>query len=102
TGFQPELIAATKKIVDRGRAARVGARRDEPFDLCVGSICHVTDDPAEAARIVKPYVVSTFQTGGAATMRSIGIDIDPPAVVAGIYPDMSHAEDWDAAADAAE
>ena len=41
------------------------------------------------------------QTGGKETLKAIGIDIDPPAVVAGIYPDMSHAEDWDAAADAA-
>ena len=40
--------------------------------------------------------------GGRDTLRSIGIDIDPPAAVGGIYPDMSHAEDWDAAADAAE
>jgi 5,10-methylenetetrahydromethanopterin reductase len=41
------------------------------------------------------------QVGGSETLRSIGIDIHPPPVVAGIYPDMSHAEDWDAAADLA-
>jgi 5,10-methylenetetrahydromethanopterin reductase len=93
TGFQPELIAATRQRVG------IGAR---PFDLCIGTICHVTSDPSEAARVVKPYVVATAQTGGRQTLRQIGIDIDPPAVVAGIYPDMSHAEDWDAAAEAAE
>jgi 5,10-methylenetetrahydromethanopterin reductase len=99
TGFRPDMIVATREIVDRGRAGRL----DEPsaFDLCIGTMCHVTDDAAEAAHIVKPYVVATAQTGGAATLRALGIDIDPPAVVAGIYPDMSHAEDWDAAADAA-
>ncbi len=97
TGFQPEMIAATRAMIERGR----GDRQDEPFDLCVGTICHVTDDPAEAAHVVKPYVVATVQTGGRETLKALGIDIDPPAVVAGIYPDMSHAEDWNAAADAA-
>jgi 5,10-methylenetetrahydromethanopterin reductase len=101
TGFRPELIAATRERVDAGRRGRVdtGTR---PFDLCIGTICHITTDRAEAARVVKPYVVATAQTGGRDTLRSIGIDIDPPAVVAGIYPDMSHAEDWDMAASAAE
>ena len=97
TGFRPEMIATTREVIERGRAGR----QDEPFDLCVGTICHVTNDPAEAAHVVKPYVVATVQTGGKETLKAIGIDIDPPAVVAGIYPDMSHAEDWDAAADAA-
>ena len=96
TGFRPELITRTREQIEHGHMGR-----DEPFDLCVGSICHVTDDPAEAAHVVKPYVVATHQTGGKETLRAIGIDIDPPPVVAGIYPDMSHAEDWDAAATAA-
>jgi len=78
--------------------ARVGARVDVAF----GTFCHITDDEREAARIVKPYVVAMAQVGGREALRAIGIDIDPPAVVGGIYPDMSHAEDWDAAADAAE
>ena len=97
TGFQPEMISATRELIERSR----GGRQPEPFDLCVGTICHVTDDPAEAAHVVKPYVVATAQTGGRDTLKQLGIDIDPPGVVAGIYPDMSHAEDWNAAADAA-
>jgi 5,10-methylenetetrahydromethanopterin reductase len=101
TGFQPELIAATRQRIDAGLHGRPGTTANE-FDLCIGTICHVTNDESEAARVVKPYVVATAQTGGRETLRAIGIDIDPPAVVAGIYPDMSHAEDWDAAADAAE
>ena len=42
------------------------------------------------------------QVAGRETLRSIGIDIDPSAVAGGIYPDMSHGEDWDEAANAAE
>ena len=88
----------------RARVARRRARRRtlDEIELCFGTFCHITDDEREAARIVKPYVVAMAQVGGRETLRSIGIEIDPPAVVGGIYPDMSHAEDWDAAADAAE
>lgn len=96
TGFEPAAIARTRALIDRGRDDPTA-----PFDLAVGTICHITDDPAEAARVVKPYVVATAQTGGREALRQIGIEVDPPAVVAGIYPDMSHAEDWDAAGEAA-
>lgn len=89
TGIAPELVRRLRTQVGPG------------VELCVGTFCHVTDDEREAARIVKPYVVATAQVGGGETLRSIGIDIEPPAVVGGIYPDMSHAEDWDEAAEAA-
>jgi 5,10-methylenetetrahydromethanopterin reductase len=99
-GLAPELIARVHERVATG-AARA-RRSPDDVELCFGTFCHVTDDEREAARIVKPYVVAMAQVGGQETLRSIGIEIDPPAVVGGIYPDMSHAEDWDAAADAAE
>jgi 5,10-methylenetetrahydromethanopterin reductase len=99
-GLAPELIASVRERIATG-AARAG-RSPEDVELCFGTFCHVTDDEREAARIVKPYVVAMAQVGGRETLRKIGIEIDPPAVVGGIYPDMSHAEDWDAAADAAE
>jgi 5,10-methylenetetrahydromethanopterin reductase len=89
-GLRPEQVAALRE--------RVGPRVDVAF----GTFCHITDDEREAARIVKPYVVAMAQVGGRESLRAIGIEIDPPAVVGGIYPDMSHAEDWDVAADAAE
>lgn len=99
-GFQPELLEASVGRIATG-AARAGRSLDD-LDVCVGTICHVTDDEREAARLLKPYVVATAQTGGGKSLRAAGIDVDPPAVVGGIYPDMSHATDWDAAADAAE
>ena len=99
-GIAPELIQRLRQLVAEG--ARRAGRSVDDIDLCVGTFCHITDDDQEAARIVKPYVVALAQVGGRETLRSIGIDIDPPAVVGGIYPDMSHAEDWDEAADVAE
>ena len=99
-GLAPELIEKARRHVAEG-AARAGRNVDE-IDLCVGTFCHVTDDERVKARIAKPYVVGTAQTGGRESLRAIGIDIDPPPVVGGIYPDMSHAEDWDEAIEAAE
>jgi 5,10-methylenetetrahydromethanopterin reductase len=99
SGFEPELVASTRERLAAG-AARADRSLDA-FDVCVGTICHVTDDPGEAARVVRPYVVAMAQTGGRDALRGIGIEIDPPEVVAGIYPDMSHARDWDAASEAA-
>jgi 5,10-methylenetetrahydromethanopterin reductase len=99
-GIAPDLVERMRRLVEAG-ATRAGRTLDE-IELCFGTFCHITDDEREAARIVKPYVVAMAQVGGKETLRSIGIQIDPPAVVGGVYPDMSHAEDWDEAADAAE
>lgn len=99
TGLEPELVRATLERIGAGAAA--DGRRVDELDVCFGTYAHVTADRAEAARIVKPYVVATAQTGGQPLLRELGIEIDPPEVVGGIYPDMSHAEDWDAAAEAA-
>lgn len=99
-GIEPDLVGLLRERVAAG--AEPAGRSVDDLELCFGTFCHITDDEHEAARIVKPYVVATAQVGGQDALRSIGIDIDPPAVVGGIYPDMSHAEDWDEAADAAE
>ena len=99
SGFEPELVSTTRELLSVG--AERAARSLDGFDVCVGTICHVTDDSGEAARIVRPYVVAMAQTGGHDALRGIGIEIDPPELVAGIYPDMSHARDWEAASEAA-
>lgn len=99
TGLAPDLVRATLARIGEG-GARAG-RRVEDLDVCFGTYAHVTSERRDAARIVKPYVVATAQTGGQALLQGLGIQIDPPEVVGGIYPDMSHAEDWDVAAEAA-
>jgi 5,10-methylenetetrahydromethanopterin reductase len=99
-GIRPEVLRTALTRVEEG-AARAGRPLGD-VDVCAGVICHVTDDPGEAARIVRPYVVALAQTGGQAALREVGIEIDPPEVVGGIYPDVSHAKDWDAASAACE
>jgi 5,10-methylenetetrahydromethanopterin reductase len=97
-GIRPEVLRGALARVEEG-AARAGRTLGD-VDVCAGLICHVTEDPREAARIVRPYVVAMAQTGGQAALRAVGIEIDPPEVVGGIYPDVSHAKDWDAASEA--
>jgi 5,10-methylenetetrahydromethanopterin reductase len=92
-GLGPDSVGQVRR--------RVGRRADE-VEICFGVLCHITDDEREAARVVKPFVVAEAQAGRGERLHAIGIDIDPSAVVDGVYPDMSHAEDWEAAADAAE
>jgi 5,10-methylenetetrahydromethanopterin reductase len=99
-GIRPEPLRAVVARLAEG-AERAGRALDE-VGICAGVICHVTDDPSEAARIVRPYVVAMAQTGGQAALREVGIEIDPPGIVGGIYPDVSHAKDWDAASSACE
>ena len=81
-------------------AARAGRSLDD-LDVCVGTFCHITDDPAEAARVAKPVCVGLAQVGATGALRLAGIDIDVPAVVPDVYPDMTHAEDWMHAAEVA-
>ena len=76
TGLEPDLVRATLARIGAG-AARGGRNVDE-LDVCFGTYAHVTSDRREAARIVKPYVVATAQTGGQALLHGIGIEIEPP------------------------
>jgi 5,10-methylenetetrahydromethanopterin reductase len=99
-GIAPVLIERAVAHIREG-AARVG-RRFEEIDVCLGTFCYPTEDRSIAARVVKPYVVTSAQLGGSDALRSIGIDVEVPAVVPGVYPDMAHAEDWDQAIRAAD
>jgi hypothetical protein len=63
----------------------------------VSAFCAVTDDIAAEARLLKPICASIAQNGGASFLALAGIDVDVPAHIEGIYPDLVHAEDWDAA-----
>lgn len=98
-GITPELIGKAIAHIREG-ADRANRAFDE-IDICLGTFCHVTDDPVIAARIAKPYCVAAAQNGNGEALRRIGIDITVPQTIEGVYPDMSHADDWDAACEVA-
>lgn len=99
-GTAPELVARALAHVARG--ARAAGRTLADLDVCLACHTVVAADDEEAARLVKPLVVTSAQLGGAGALRDAGIDVDVPPVVAGVYPDVTHAEDWEAAIASAE
>ncbi|WP_306317062.1 MULTISPECIES: LLM class flavin-dependent oxidoreductase [unclassified Streptomyces] len=96
------LSGASPKTLD-GATARVregaeAAGRDaSAIPLTVSAYCAVTDDVEAAARTIKPICASIAQNGGAPFLALAGIELDVPARVEGVYPDLVHAEDWEAA-----
>lgn len=77
-------------------AERAG-RSLEDIDLWVAAHTFITPDRATATRMVKPLAITSAQFGAHAALASVGIDITVPKVVPGIYPDVTHAVDWEAA-----
>ncbi|MFD8276964.1 LLM class flavin-dependent oxidoreductase [Streptomyces flaveolus] len=98
SGVSPHSLAsATARVRDGERAA---GRAPESVRLTVSAYCEVTDDIEAAARRIKPICAAITRNGGAPFLALAGIHVDVPAVpdvIDGVYPDLAHAEDWDAA-----
>ncbi|WP_432046719.1 LLM class flavin-dependent oxidoreductase [Streptomyces asiaticus] len=88
------LAGATARVREGAEAA---GRSTEAIPLTVSAFCAVTDDVEAEARLLKPICASIAQNGGAPFLAMAGIELDVPARVEGVYPDLVHAEDWDAA-----
>ncbi|MFE2179536.1 LLM class flavin-dependent oxidoreductase [Streptomyces sp. NPDC059455] len=88
------LASATARVREGTEAA---GRTTETIPLTVSAFCAVTDDVEAEARLLKPICASIAQNGGAPFLALAGIELDVPARVEGVYPDLVHAEDWDAA-----
>ncbi|MCQ8194974.1 LLM class flavin-dependent oxidoreductase [Streptomyces rugosispiralis] len=88
------LASATARVREGAEAA---GRTAAAIPLTVSAFCAVTDDVAAEARLLKPICASIAQNGGAPFLALAGIELDVPARVEGVYPDLVHAEDWDAA-----
>ncbi|MFJ9180061.1 LLM class flavin-dependent oxidoreductase [Streptomyces sp. NPDC102360] len=96
SGVSPRTLAGAVARVREG--AESAGRAADSLPLTVSAYCAVTDDVAAASRQLKPICASIAQNGGAPFLALAGIHVDVPAgAVDGIYPDLVHAEDWDAA-----
>ncbi|MGW3952300.1 LLM class flavin-dependent oxidoreductase [Streptomyces sp. NPDC004752] len=91
---QKTLAGATARVREGAEAA---GRTTGSIPLTVSAYCAVTDDVAADARLLKPICASIAQNGGAPFLALAGIELDVPARVEGVYPDLVHAEDWNAA-----
>ncbi|WP_405634609.1 LLM class flavin-dependent oxidoreductase [Streptomyces sp. NBC_00056] len=98
SGVSPHTLAGATARVREG--AEAAGRTVASVPLTVSAYCAVTESAADtvaAARQIKPICVSIAQNGGAPFLALAGIHLDVPDVVEGVYPDLVHAEDWDAA-----
>ena len=99
-GVAPPLVAHALDCVQAG-AERAG-RRLEDLDLVLAAHTLVAADEQTAVRLVKPLCLTMAQLGAKEALRAVGIELEVPAVVEGIYPDVTHAESWEHAVRASE
>ena len=98
SGVAPGPLAAATARVQEG--ARAAGRERVP--MTVSAFCRVTDDVPRAARELKPICARIAQNGGATFLALAGVHVEVPDHLPGIYPDLVHAEDWEAAAQACD
>ena len=93
------LIAAVDKVRDGAAAAG-----NQPGRITVSAFCRVTDDVPRAARELKPICARIAQNGGAPFLALAGVHVEVPELLRlpDVYPDLVHAEDWNAAVRACE
>lgn len=86
-GYAAENIA--------GGAERAG-RSPDVVDMVVGCFCHIGDDPALGKLLMRPYA-AVFALRHPDLMGEF--EITPPGEEKslGFYPDLGHAQDWEAA-----
>lgn len=92
SGIAPAALTRATGLIAEGVAA--SGREPGSVELTVSAFCHVTDDVERDAQRLKPICAGIAQNGGSAFLRSVGIDVDVPEHVDGVYPDLVHAEDW--------
>ena len=94
-GVSPSVLHANVLKVHAGAAA--AGRSVEEVEVVAATFCRVTDDVERHAGELKPVCLTIAQNGGAATLARAGIDLGDPPRVLDVYPDLIHAEDWEAA-----
>jgi 5,10-methylenetetrahydromethanopterin reductase len=88
SGVAPEPLSRAVGLVTEGAAGR-------QVEITVSAYAMVTDDVRRDARVLKPVCAGIAQRGGRTALAAAGIDVDVPAEIPGVYPDLVHAEDWD-------
>jgi len=95
SGVSPDAIGRARALVDQG--ANQAGRASSDVSVIVSAYAHITDDLERDARMLKPVCAGIAQRGGRTSLAAAGIDVDVPASVPEVYPDLVHAEDWDCA-----
>ena len=98
-GFHPRIVEAALTHLERG--ARRSGRRLEDLEVIWAVRTGMASTTAEARRRARPTVVHmAFLSPRSQWLQHTGLPIpsfEVPAAVHQIYPDLSHARDWEAA-----
>lgn len=97
TGISKESLEYGFRNIEIG--AKESGRRLEDLDVAVGVYCYVTNDRRAVLDRARPYA-ALYAIRYRGSERDFGIDIPEGFGVASTYPDLLHAEDWDAAVEA--
>ena len=97
------VLAGISEDAIRGATSRVTAGaatadRDAP-KVATGLFCYVGDDWRDHLIQARPYA-ALYAIRHRDNLIADGLAVPEPGPIAGIYPDLSHAEDWDRAIDA--
>ena len=98
-GFHPRIVAAVLSHLAAG--ARRGGRRLEDLDVLWAVRAGIASSTAEARRQARPTVVhQALLSARSHWLPYTGLTLprfDIPPAVRAIYPDLSHARDWEQA-----
>jgi 5,10-methylenetetrahydromethanopterin reductase len=96
-GVSPPLVREAMGHVEAGLSAAGRSRPD--IEVCVGAVCDIVANGADVVRIAKPHCAGDAQRGAAVVLRESGVDVrgTVPQHIPEVYPDITHAEDWDRA-----
>ena len=98
-GFTPGIVGAALERLEHG--ARRGGRRLEDLEIVWAVRTGTAGTTEEARRQARPTAVHWgFLHGGGHWLQHAGLDLPPleiPQAVRDIYPDLSHAPNWEEA-----
>ena len=99
TGIHPGAVAEAREIVADG--ARAAGRNPDDIETIFTATTIIKDDLQEAREIARPLAVARLmEETYHRWLRAAGIDVgdlELPAGLWDLYPDVPHAEDWEKA-----
>jgi 5,10-methylenetetrahydromethanopterin reductase len=93
-GISGDAIRNAMSHVTNGAIA--AGRAGEDVRVATGLFCYIGDDWENHLIRARPYA-ALYAIRHRDTLIADGLDVPEPGPASGIYPDLSHAEDWDLA-----
>ena len=99
TGIHPNAVAEARQLIADG--AKSAGRNPDDIETIFTCTTIIRDDQQEAREVARPLCVQRLvEKTHAPYLQAAGIDagdLDIPAELGELYPDIPHAEDWEKA-----